>query len=371
VTLAGCAPANTALEPGQDKSDTEKVLVWHNWDLYMDEDDNGNYPTLQRFEEQTGIKVEYKIEIDDNDTYNGKVKDQLALGQDIGADLTCPTDWMAARWVNLGYAQKLDAANIPNKKNMDEKYLSASFDVGRNFTIPFQGIFAGIGYNIELYKQATGKDAPTSVEDLWSPALKGRVSLLTEFRDTVGVMLLANGVDISSEASLTEEKFSEVLDDIRAKDADGKIYNIKGNSYVQDFADDQIIAAICWSGDMMSLNAEEGYEKFGFVFPESGVTISADSFLVPIGATHKTNAETLIDYYYDPVNAAELAAWVNYITPVKGSQEIAARDYPEIAESQLVFPSDETLQKAKPFRVLSAREDKNFSDLWSDIVSGV
>jgi len=370
VTLAGCAPANTVLEPRQDKSDTEKVLVWHNWDLYMDEDDNGNYPTLKRFEEQTGIKVEYKIEIDDNDTYYGKVKDQLALGRDIGADLSCPTDWMAARWVNLGYAQKLDAANIPNKKNMDEKYLSASFDVERNFTIPFQGIFAGIGYNIELYKKATGKDAPTRVEDLWNPALKGRVSLLTEFRDTVGVMLLANGVDISSEASLTEEKFSEVLEDIRAKDADGKIYNIKGNSYALDFADDQIIAAICWSGDMMSLNSEAGYEKFGFVFPESGVTISADSFLVPIGATHKKNAETLIDYYYDPVNAAELAAWVNYITPVKGSQEIAARDYPDIAESQLVFPSDETLQKAKPFRVLSAREENIFSKLWSDIVSG-
>jgi len=370
VTLAGCAPATTNLEPGQDLSDTEKTLVWHNWDLYIDEDDNGNYPTLQRFEEQTGIKVEYKIEIDDNDTYYGKVKDQLALGQDIGADLSCPTDWMASRWVNLGYTQKLDAANIPNKKNMAPAYLGAGYDPNRDYTIPYQGILAGIAYNIELYKEATGKDAPRTVEDLWDPALQGRVGLLSEMRDSVGIVLLSQGIDIASESSLTEDAFFAAVDLIQAKDSEGKLFNIKGNSYADDFRNDQIIAAIAWSGDMVQLNFEAGYDKYGFVFPDSGATISADTFLVPIGATHKKNAETLINYYYDPVNAAELAAWVNFITPVVGAYEEALKIDPELAENELIFPTEETLAKTHGFRALSGAEEQRFTAAWQRVILG-
>lgn len=370
VTLAGCAPAAEELQPATDLSDSEKFLIWHNWDLYIDEDDNGNYPTLQRFQEQTGITVEYKIEIDDNDSYYGKVKDQLALGQDIGADVSCPTDWMAARWVNLGYTQKMDAANIPNKKNLAPAYLGASYDPNRDFTIPYQGILGGIAYNKELYKQATGKDAPTTVEDLWDPALGGRVGVLSEMRDTVGVVLLSQGIDIASESSLTEDAFMNAVDTIQQLDSDGKIFNIKGNSYADDFRNDQIIAAIAWSGDMVQLNFEAGYDKYGFVFPDSGATISADVFLVPIGATHKKNAETLINYYYDPVNAAELAAWVNYITPVVGAYDEAVKLDPELAENQLIFPTAETLAKTHGFRALSGAEEQRFASAWQRVILG-
>ena len=371
VALAGCAPASETLTPATDLSDTENTLVWHNWDLYIDEDDDGNYPTLQRFEEQTGIKVDYKIEIDDNDTYYGKVKDQLALGQDIGADLSTPTDWMASRWVNLGYTQKLDAANIPNKKNLAPAYLGASYDPNRDFTMPYQGILGGIAYNKEAYKDATGKDAPTSVADLWDPALQGRVGVLSEMRDTVGIVLLSQGIDITSDSSLTEDAFMNAVDFIAKQDADGKLFNIKGNSYADDFRNDQIIAAIAWSGDMVQLNFEAEYDKYGFVFPDSGATISADTFLVPIGATHKKNAEKLIDYYYDPVNAAELAAWVNYITPVVGAFDEAVKLDPELASNELIFPSEATLAKTHGFRALSGAEEQRFASAWQRVILGV
>jgi spermidine/putrescine transport system substrate-binding protein len=371
VTLAGCAPASETLTPATDLSDSEKTLVWHNWDLYIDEDDDGNYPTLQRFEEQTGIKVDYKIEIDDNDTYYGKVKDQLALGQDIGADLSTPTDWMASRWVNLGYTQKLDSANIPNKKNLAAAYLGASYDPNRDFTMPYQGILGGIAYNKEAYKAATGKDAPTSVADLWDPALEGRVGVLSEMRDTVGIVLLSQGIDIASESSLTEDAFLTAVDFIAKQDADGKLFNIKGNSYADDFRNDQIIAAIAWSGDMVQLNFEAEYDKYGFVFPDSGATISADTFLVPIGATHKKNAEALINYYYDPVNAAELAAWVNYITPVVGAFDEAIKLDPELADNELIFPSEATLAKTHGFRALTGAEEQRFASAWQRVILGV
>jgi spermidine/putrescine transport system substrate-binding protein len=372
LTLAACAPAATKKEltPAKDLSATEKSIIWHNWSLYMDEDDAGNHPTLQKFEAQTGIKVEYKVEIDDNDTYFSKVQKQLAQGQDIGADVACPTEWMAAKWIQSGFVQKYDAANIPNKVNLAPAYLGAAHDPNRDYSMPYQGILAGITYNKVEYKKATGKDSPTSLEDLWNPALKGRVGVLSEMRDTIGLILMAKGIDITSESSLTEDAFMNAIDFFAGKVSDGQIARIKGNSYSEDLENGDTIAAIAWSGDTVQLNLSAGNEKYGFFIPESGTTISADSFVVPMGATHKANVEELINYYYDPKVAAELAAWVNYVTPVVGAKEEAMKIDPALAENQLIFPTEDFLKNTHGFRALSAEESVKFSQAFQDVLLG-
>jgi spermidine/putrescine transport system substrate-binding protein len=373
VALAACTPgggSSTELTPAKDISDTDKSLVWHNWSLYMDEADDGSYPSLEKFTSETGIKVEYKIEIDDNDTYYGKVKDQLMQGKDIGADVACPTEWMAARWVNNGYVQKMDAANIPNKKNVAPAYLGAQFDPERDYTLPYQGILAGITYNKVAYKEATGKDAPGSLEDLWDPALKGRVGVLSEMRDTIGLILLAQGIDITDPNSLTEDAFMNAIDFFKGKVEDGQIARIKGNSYSEDLNNGDTIAAIAWSGDTVQLNLSAEEEKYGFFIPESGTTISADLFTIPMGATHKRNVEELINFYYDPANAAILAAWVNYVTPVVGAKEEAIKIDPALAENQLIFPSEEFIKNAHGFRSLTGKEELAFSKAFQEILLG-
>ncbi len=373
LALAACAPggSDTKLTPAKDVSATDKTLVWHNWSLYMDEDDAGKYPTLDRFSAESGIKVEYKIEIDDNDTYYGKIKDQLLQGKDIGADVSCPTEWMASRWVNNGYVQKFDAANIPNKANLAAAYLGASFDPNRDYTMPYQGIIGGLTYNKKAYKEATGKDAPTSVADLWDPALKGRVGVLSEMRDTIGIILMSQGVDISDPNSLTSDAFMNAIDLFKGKVADGQVARIKGNSYSEDLNNGDTIIAIAWSGDTVQLNLSAEEEKYGFVVPDSGATITADLILIPMGATHKANAEALINYYYDPKNAAELAAWVNYVTPVVGAKEEAMKIDPALAENQLIFPSEEFMANTKSFRSLTGKEELSFSKAFQEILLGV
>ena len=375
LTLASCAPAESGLTPAADVSDSEKVLTWHNWPAYMDEDDDGNYPTLLRFQEQSGITVDYRIEIDDNDTWYAKVKDQLELGQDIGADIACPTGWMASRLQNLGYLQTFDNANMPNKAaNLAPSYLGSADDPDRIYSIPWQAGFAGIAYNKALYKEVTGKDAPGSVADLWAAELKGRVGLLSEMRDSVGIVLMSQGIDITSSSSLTEDAFMVAIEEIKAQIDGGQIFNVRGNSYLDDLATGNIIASTGWSGDITVLNYESGTdedpEPFGFIFPESGATLWADVFVTPMGATHKRNAEELINYYYDPANAAELALWVNYITPVVGAQEVAANEDPELAENQLIFPNADTLAKSKAFRSLTGQEEQRFSSAWQNLLLG-
>ena len=375
LTLASCAPAEETLSPATDLSDSEPVLVWHNWPAYMDEDDDGNYPTLDRFQEQSGITVDYRLEIDDNDTWYAKVKDQLALGQDIGADIACPTGWMASRLQNLGYIQTFDNANMPNKvANLAPTYLGSSDDPDRIYSIPWQAGFAGIGYNKQAYREATGKDAPGSVADLWAAELRGRVGLLSEMRDSIGLVLMSQGIDITSASSLTEDAFMAALAVIEEQIGLGQIYNVRGNSYLDDLSTGNIIASTAWSGDITVINYEAGTddepEPFGFIFPESGATLWADVFISPMGATHKKNAEKLINYYYDPVNAAELALWVNYITPVVGAQDEAAKIDPELAENQLIFPNADTLSRTKAFRSLTGQEEQRFASAWQNLLLG-
>lgn len=365
LTLAACAPGGSgAPSPATDLSDSEKVLRWSNWALYLDEDDEGGYPTLERFIEETGIDTSYTVEIDDNNTYYGRIKDQLALGQDVGADLVCLTDWMIGRMIRFGYAQQLDHSNIPNFANLDPALVDVDFDPGREFSIPWQGGFGGICWEIEKFPNGF-----ESVEELWQePELAGKLVVLSEMRDTIGLIMLEQGVDITGD--FTEVEFTAALDVFREQVTNGQIGAVKGNSYIEDLTNGDAWAGIVWSGDVMAINAELGYEKFGFALPAAGATRWNDNFLVPIGATHKKNAETLIDYYYRPEVAAEVAAWVNYITPVEGAQEAMAEFAPELVENQLIFPDEDTLAQSHLFRSLTPAEEQSFGDAFQRVLLG-
>lgn len=362
--LAACA-SDSELVAAEDISATDKTLNWSNWPFYIDEDDDGNYPTLDRFQEQTGIAVNYMVDYDDNNTYYAKVRDQLQLGQDMGADIVVPTEWMAARWGQMGFVQELNEANVPNKVNVVDSLANPDWDPGRKKSLPWQGGFAGLAYNVDKVGEIR------TVEDLWAPELKGRVVVLSEMRDTVGILMMANGVDISSDWGANE--FNKALDVLREQVEAGQIRNVRGNSYTEDLVNEDALVAIGWSGDITLINYENGYddgEKWKFVFPESGATIWNDTMVVPIGSPRKANAEALMNYYYEPEVAAEVAAWVNYVTPVEGAYEAAMDIDPDLAENKLIFPDAATLAQAKAFRTLSSDEDNEFQAAFQAIALG-
>ncbi|MDM4763483.1 spermidine/putrescine ABC transporter substrate-binding protein [Galbitalea sp. SE-J8] len=364
ATLAACAAGEKAKPTAaKDVSATEKTLAWSNWPAYMDEDDDGNHPTLDAFEKQSGITVTYNVDVDDNNSYYAKVRDQLALGQDIGADTVCLTDWMVGRWITLGYTQELDHANIPNISNLVPDLEDPDFDPGRKNSLPWQGGFAGLAWNTEKVPNGL-----KSIDDLWDPSLKGKVGVLSEMRDTIGLLMLSQGVDISGD--FTADQFQAAIDLFTKEVNDGQIRNVKGNAYLEDLQNEDTLAAIVWSGDITTINGEVGYEKWKFAIPDSGGTIWNDNFLVPIGAAHKANAEALMNYYYEPEVAAEVAAWVNYITPVVGAKEAMESIDPDLAENQLIFPSDETLATVKRFRTLTSAEEQQFGAAFQAVLLG-
>ncbi|MFM2214912.1 MAG: hypothetical protein RJA88_281 [Actinomycetota bacterium] len=337
-------------------SDSSNAVRWGNWPLYLDVDDSGKkYPTLEAFTKETGIEVKYFEDYNDNDEFFGKVQAQLKLGKDIGYDLVCPTDWMASRWIRLGYAQKFDAANVPNAVNILDTLASPSFDAKRESTLTWQGIMGGFGWNT-----AKNPKGIRTLEDLFSPANKGKIVVLSEMRDTVGIILRSQGVNLST---VTEDQFMNAVDFLAKKISDGWIRGVKGNEYAEDLTSGDATAVIGWSGDMFILKSEnEG--KFDFAIPESGGTISGDNMMIPstVTAEAKVNAEKLINYYYEPAVAAEVAAYVNYVCPVKGAQAEMEKIDPALAASEFIFPSAKTMANLSVFRSLTPTEETTWTE---------
>ena len=350
------ASALAACGSGGSSGSAKNSVRWGNWPLYLDVDDSGkNYPTLQAFTKETGIDVKYFEDYNDNDEFFGKVQAQLKLGKDIGYDLVCPTDWMASRWIRLGYTQKFDAANVPNKSNILDTLASPSFDPKRESSLTWQGIMGGFGWNT-----AKNPKGVRTLDDLFSPGNKGKIVVLSEMRDTIGIILRAQGVSL---ATVTEDQFMNAVDFLAKKIADGWIRGVKGNEYAEDLTSGDATAVIGWSGDMFILKSENA-GKFDFAIPESGGTISGDNMMIPstVTAEAKANTEKLINYYYEPSVAAEVAAYVNYVCPVKGAQAEMEKIDPKLAASEFIFPSAKTMANLSVFRSLTPTEETTWTE---------
>ncbi|WP_346921500.1 ABC transporter substrate-binding protein [Glutamicibacter creatinolyticus] len=357
----GTGKTTTAPTAAADLSDAEQRLGWANWTLYLDYDDQSKtYPTLEKFIKQSGIDVQYSEDIDSNDSYYGKIQGQLAAGQDIGQDLITLTDWMSERLIRMGYAQALDHANIPNLANLLPDLKDVRFDPGRKFSLTWQSGYTGLAWNKKAFPKGL-----RNVEDLWDPALKGRVTVLDEMRDTMPMLLLDQGVDIAG--NWGQDEYSSALEVLERNIANGQIRQVKGNSYKQDFVSGDALAGIVYSGDITQLNFEEG-DQWEFIMPERRGLIWSDNFMVPIGARHKANAEKLMDFYYDPVVAAEVAAYVNYLCPVVGAQQEMAKIDPELVEDPLIFPDQEFLAKATTERELSVEEETELQNQFQAVI---
>ena len=352
----GAAGLLAACGGGSDSGDSANSVRWGNWPLYLDYDeDTKKYPTLDKFSEQTGITAQYFEDYNDNDEFYGKVQAQLKLGEDIGYDVVTPTDWMAARWIRLGYTQKFDAANIPNKSNILDSLASPSFDPNREQSLTWQGIMAGFGWNT-----AKNPKGIRTLDELFAPQNKGKIVVLSEMRDTIGIILLAQGVNLQT---VTEDQYMNAVDYMAKQISDGWIRGVKGNEYAEDLTSGDATAVIGWSGDMFILKAEnEG--KFDFAIPESGGTISGDNLMIPstASAEGKANAEKLINFYYDPAIAAEVAAYVNYVCPVKGAQAEMEKIAPELASSPFIFPDEAMSKRLNVFRSLTPAEETSWTE---------
>ena len=345
----------------KDLSASQKRLVVSNWPAYIDTPTKKSKNTLQDFEAATGIKVDYTDDVSDNAEFFAKVRNQLGGCESIGRDLMVLTDWMAAKMIGLGWVQPLDADKVPNlHKNLIKPLQGRQWDKDRTYSAPWQSGLTGIAYNAKLTKEVG------SFEDLLTrPDLKGKITLLSEMRDTMAFMIKLVGADPDK---FTDAEWGKAIDRLHEVVKAGQVRAFTGNEYIQDLTAGNIVACEAWSGDV--IQAQFDNPNIKFVVPEEGLSLWSDNMLVPNKSTHQGNAEKWIDYYYEPEVAAKLAAYVNYICPVEGARDAMVKIDDSLVDNKLIFPSEEDLKDTFDFMVLNEKQSQKYEGEFSDVTGG-
>ncbi|MGV9309271.1 MULTISPECIES: ABC transporter substrate-binding protein [unclassified Nonomuraea] len=347
------------------------VLRFANWPLYIDKDGK-NYPSLQMFEKDKGIKVTYTEAIQDNGTWFGKIQPQLAANTDIGFDLMVMTNGnQLAKAMNLGYLAPLDHSKLPNfAANAAQKVKNPLWDPNNTYTIPWTVGVTGIAYNPEYV------DEVTSMNDLWNPKYKGKVGMMLDSQEIANFGMFALGIDPDKSKEADWRKAAAKLQEQRDQGLVRKYYE---NDYIEALVRGDIWITMAWSGDIFQQVAEG--KNLKFVVPQEGATIWTDNMCIPKTAQNPVDALTLMDYVYQPKIAAMLVEYINYITPVPATKDIVLADaakatgedkqaLQQVAESPLIYPSEADLAKMRSYLLLDSKTEQLFESIFQPITQG-
>lgn len=328
-------------------------LTISNWPGYIDPGKNG---TVAEFEKATGVSVDYIEDVNENEAFFGKLQPQLEQGESGGRSIFVVTDWMAKQMYDLGYLQKIDHSELPTVfENMRSTLRDPVFDPGRKFSVPWQSGMGGIWVD-------TAK-APgiRSVNDLFDPKYKGKVTMLAELRETVPLVMLAEGID-PVEAS--NQDWLNAIDKIKAAAGAGQIRRFTGNDYTEDLTAGNIVAAIGWSGDASLIenpNAE-------WRMPTEGCSLWSDNMVIPVGAPNVGAAFGWMNFVYQPKVAVDLTEYITYVSPVDGVQDLLRQRNPQLAKDPLVFPSAQFTRNCTDQD--SPPDIEPVNEAWQEVITG-
>ena len=328
-------------------------LTISNWPGYIDPGKNG---TVAEFEEDTGVSVDYIEDVNENDGFFGKLQPQLEQGQSGGRSIFVVTDWMAKQMYDLGYLQEINHNDLPTVfANLAPTLESPAFDPERKFSAPWQSGMGGIWVD-------TAK-APgiRSVNDLFDPKYKGKVTMLAELRETVPLVMLAEGID---PVEATNEDWLDAIDRIKAASNSGQIRRFTGNDYTEDLTAGNIVAAIGWSGDASLVENDNAEWRM----PSEGCSLWSDNMVIPVGAPNTAAALGWMDYVYQPEMAVDITEYVEYISPVDGVKELLKGRGSELAESELTFPTAEFTRNCTDQD--SPPEIEPVNEAWQAVITG-
>ncbi|TQK27120.1 spermidine/putrescine ABC transporter substrate-binding protein [Arthrobacter sp. SLBN-53] len=354
--LAACgsdsgSSSSGSSDTGATSSDTLRIS---NWPLYMADG------FIAAFQTASSLTVDYKEDFNDNEQWFAKVKEPLSRKQDIGADLVVPTEFMAARVKGLNWLNEISDAGVPNRKNLRQDLLDSKVDPGRKFTAPYMTGMVGLAYN----RAATGRDI-RSIDDLWDPAFKGRVSLFSDVQDGLGMIMLSQG---NSPENPSTESITKAVDLVREQKDRGQIRRFTGNDYADDLAAGNIAVAQAYSGDVVQLQADN--PDLQFIVPESGGDWFIDTMVIPYTTQNQKGAEAWIDYVYDRANYAKLVAFTQFVPALSDMTDELAKVDAAAAKNPLINPSPEVQANLKSWAALTDEQTQEFNTLYAAVTGG-
>jgi spermidine/putrescine transport system substrate-binding protein len=378
--LAACGVEGTSGDDAPQESEfwasqtKANQLDFANWPLYMDTAKVGGktvHPSLLAFTKETGIKVNYKEAIEDNDSFLGKINPSLQAGQDPGWDLIVITDGGSIeKLIRQSFLTELDHTKLPNfAKNASDSVKNPAYDPGNKYTLAWQSGLVGLAYNPKLTKREI-----TSFQDLYDPAFKGKITVFGDDTDFPTMVMIGLGID---PAKSTEEDWKRTAEEMK-----------KLKPQLREFVDNSGMADVlssgnawisqAYSGDVYQLNIG-GSPEIKFVIPKEGATYWTDNMAIPKNAKHPLDAITYMDYVYRPEVAADLVEGIAYITPVPAAKEQlqakAAKASGEdrqaledLVQSPLIFPTEADLANVKRYRALTVEEEQVWDGIFQPLV---
>jgi spermidine/putrescine transport system substrate-binding protein len=321
--LAGAAGVGVALGTFSRRSwaAEEKKLNVYNWDTYIGE------TTLKTFTESTGIEVQYDLYANNEELF-AKLKEG-----NPGYDVIFPSDYMIQDMLSLDMLVPLDASKIPNRANIDPKFLDPAFDPGGKHTVPYMWGTIGVGY-----RKSKIKDPITSWKVLLdSDQYSGRIALLADQRAVIGITLKYLGFSMNSTNPQEVSAARDLL--------------IKQKKHIKAFAPDEgqnMLAAgdvdlvMEWNGDIISLMEED--DDVTYVVPDEGTMVWTDGIAIPKGAPHPGNAHAFINHIHDKDVMAEIATTIHYATPNIEARKLLSE---ELLKNPAIYPPDEVVAKSE------------------------
>jgi spermidine/putrescine transport system substrate-binding protein len=348
------------------------VLQFANWPEYIDVDDNGNHPTLDKFEKESGIKVTYTEAINDNEDFFGSIQPDLAAGSQLNWDLIVMTDWMIERMIRLNYLEPLDKSQLPNfTANVDDLYADPWYDKGNQFSAAWQSGITGIGYNPKLTKREI-----TSIDDLFDPAFKGRSGMFSDMRDDFSLVMLSQGVNLQN---ATMDDVKKAHDKIKTAQEAGQFRNFYGNEYYDELAGGNLAVSVAWSGDISQMQLYDNPDV-KFVIPQSGGMRWVDNMAMPAHVKHPIDAHMMIDFWYVPANATTLSEYIGYFSPVKGVPDLVRKDANAAKDKETrdqlnyiadtIEPTQAELANVFNYKILTEDEERAWNESFQDAITG-
>ena len=303
--------------------------------------------------------MDYQEDLNDNQQWFATIKEPLSRKQDIGADLAIPTTFMASRLHTLGWLNDFNQSNIPNLNNLRSDLLKAKVDPGRKFSAPYMSGMVGIGYN----RAATGRDIYT-IDDMWDPAFRGRVSLFSDAQDGLGMIMLSQG---NSPENPSTETIQKAIDIVREQKEIGQIRRFTGNDYAADLMAGNVAIAQAYSGDIVQMQADN--PDIQFVVPQSGATTFVDTMVIPYTSRNQRAAEAWINYVYDRTNYAKLVAFVQYSPVLSDMTDELKKIDPDIASNPLINPQRPILERLTSWAPLTDEQTLQYNTLFAAVTA--
>jgi len=358
--VAACGGSASKSSTGTTAHKLAKTLHFSNWTLYIDNKPGNKHPSLDQFQKKYGVHVAYTEDINDNASFFSKIEPQLSRGQSTGRDLIVMTDnsRYPSLLINKKWVEPLDKSAIPNLKNLIPQQRHPNWDPNRDYSLPWQSGMTGIGWNEKLTNPVL-----TMGDLLGNKKLKGKVALLTEFADTLCLVMAANGDDPSK---VTDKTFNKAISTIQKAVQSGQIRQFYGNDYSGALAKGDLVATMAWSGDIVQLQADNAHLKWNL--PDTGGDIWTDNMLIPKGGDAYT-ASVYMNWVYSPKIAAEIEDYVNYICPVLGAKAVLLKQDPAIANNTLIFPTEAMLNNVHTIDPKALNNEK-YQTTWQNLISG-